>query len=345
MAKLTINKLALQERKEVVRHKINDGSNVFRILPPIGEESNGYPYRRWVISWMFDPATGRKRPYASLRSFNESCPIDDYTTEVKQRIEDLSQQMSADGASKEEIKEKLKPITTLLQDLTPKPSFFYNAVSKDGKVGLLEIKKTAHDSLKKKMLEYIEKFDMDPTSVNSDKGDSGVWFNIIREGQMMSTKYSVELDRVATKDADGEIVERMNRSPLPANVISSYESSAHNLMTIYRKIEKEELKEVLLVNIADLASKFKVLRVKGFDTSSVMGLSIGEKPVEAEPTLVKTPKVEVIEESKPAPKKPMPKFDDEDDVPLVKPTPKPAPKAVKPPVDEDDLFAYADSLL
>ncbi len=55
MAQIRLNTDSLKERKEWKRHKVNDGDNVFRILPPFGEASNGYPYHRWVIAWLADP--------------------------------------------------------------------------------------------------------------------------------------------------------------------------------------------------------------------------------------------------------------------------------------------------
>ena len=60
-SKIKINLDSLKSRREWKRHKVKDGHNVFRILPPFGEASNGYPYRKWQIIWgLADLETGRK---------------------------------------------------------------------------------------------------------------------------------------------------------------------------------------------------------------------------------------------------------------------------------------------
>ena len=44
--KIKINLDSLKTRREWRRHKVKDGHNVFRILPPFGEKSNGFPYKK-----------------------------------------------------------------------------------------------------------------------------------------------------------------------------------------------------------------------------------------------------------------------------------------------------------
>ncbi len=39
--KIKLNMDALKSNKEWIRHKVKSGSNVFRILPPFGDNSNG----------------------------------------------------------------------------------------------------------------------------------------------------------------------------------------------------------------------------------------------------------------------------------------------------------------
>ena len=43
MADIKVNTDALKPTRTWVRHKIKDGVNTYRILPPFGEENNGYP--------------------------------------------------------------------------------------------------------------------------------------------------------------------------------------------------------------------------------------------------------------------------------------------------------------
>ena len=84
--KIKINLDSLKTRREWKRHKVKDGSNVYRILPPFGEASNGYPYRKWQIIWgLQDPESGRARPFASSMTSEKKCPVTEYVTALKKK--------------------------------------------------------------------------------------------------------------------------------------------------------------------------------------------------------------------------------------------------------------------
>lgn len=351
---MKVNMNAFNERKEIKRHKINDGDNLFRMLPPYGEESDGYPYRRWVIAWLADPETGRNRPYASPWSFNEKeCPVGEYTKALQEKREELENKLAAKELSKEEIKEKLKPIADILWKIKPKASYFYNAVNKSGEVGILELKKSAHDSLKKVMKEYIADYNQDPTSLNSDPDDSGVWFKIKKTGQGMNTEYSVEKSQVKVKDpVTGKLSFQDDQSELPASVVENYDDLGNDLFKLYRHISYNDLRAILLFNLAQYHATYvkeygqkgaDLIKVEGFEFESSDEDSSDDEDVEVKPVLV------AKQVSKPS-QKPMPKFsddEDEDEVPPPRTTSKtqtPAKPAIKKPVDED-LFDMADDLL
>ena len=144
-SKIKINLDSLKSRREWKRHKVKDGHNVFRILPPFGEASNGYPYRKWQIIWgLADLETGRMRPFASSMTSEKKCPVTEFVGELAKKAESIKSQLQAAGASDDDIKNRLKDITQLIQDLKPKTVYLYNAVDKAGEVGLLELKSTAH---------------------------------------------------------------------------------------------------------------------------------------------------------------------------------------------------------
>ena len=351
---MKVNMNAFNERKEIKRHKINDGDNLFRILPPYGEEADGYPYRRWVIAWLADPETGRNRPYASPWSFNEKeCPVGEYAKALQDKREVLEKKLASRDLSKEEIKEKLKPLSEILWKIKPKASFFYNAVNKSGEVGILELKKSAHDSLKKAMKEYIADYNQDPTSLNSDAEDSGVWFKIKKTGQGMNTEYSVEKSQVKVKDSNtGKLSFQDDQSELPASVVENYEDLGNDLFKLYRQVSYNDLRDVLLFNLSQYHAAFvKEYGQQGADLIKVEGFDFESSDV-LEDEEVQVSKPATKPSAKPA-SKPMPKFsddeDDEDEAPPPRSTSKTqtvqqARPVSKKPVDED-LFDMADDLL
>lgn len=254
MANIKINLDSLKTRREWKRHKVKDGSNVYRILPPFGEASNGYPYKKWQIIWgLVDPDSGRPRPFASSMTSEKKCPVTEYVGELKKKAEVLKSQLASAGVSEEDQKLRLTALNKLISDLNPKTVYIYNAADKSGDVGLLEIKSTAQKKMKAEMAQYIQDYNQDPTSLQSEDTDSGLWFNITRAGLGRDTEYDVKKMQIKTKNpATGKISFEDDRSPLPDSVVENYDNLAYDLNSVYQVKSYDELTEVLEANMASL---------------------------------------------------------------------------------------------
>jgi len=252
-SKIKLNLDSLKSRKEWKRHKVKDGHNIYRILPPFGEASNGYPYRKWQIIWgLTDPENGRARPFASSMTSEKRCPITEYVNQLKTRAETMTSKLKADGVSEEDIRARLKDLQDLIGNLIPKTVYVYNAADKGGEVGLLELKSTAHKEMKEKMNKYIQDYNQDPTSLNSADDDAGVWFDVVRSnatGKFRDTKYEVEKVQTKVKGPNGVIQFVDDRSPLPDSIVENYDNLAYDLSSIYQAKTYEELQEVLDANM------------------------------------------------------------------------------------------------
>ena len=252
--RIKINLDSLKTRREWRRHKVKDGHNVFRVLPPFGDSSNGYPYKKWQIIWgLMDPESGRSRPFASSMTTEKRCPVTEYVQTLKKRAENINAQLQAAGQSEEEIKERLKPLNELISNLNPKTVYIYNAVDRAGEVGLLELKSTAHKKMKAEMSAYIHDYNQDPTSLNSDDNDSGVWFDIIRQGKGRDTEYDVKRLTIKTKNLQGKLSFEDDRTPLPESVTENYDNLAYDLSAVYQLKTYEDLEEILQANLAIIA--------------------------------------------------------------------------------------------
>lgn len=342
MANIKINTEALKTGREWVRHKVQDGNNIFRILPPFGDQEvhKNYPFKRWVVAWLVDPKSGKRMPFATPFSTGEkdsACPVHEYTKALGDKIEKLKSALQAKGVDDSVIKDKLGPLNKLLWETRANRTFAYNAVDKSGKIGILELKKTAHDEMKKRMLEYIQERQMDPTSLNSDiRSDAGVWFNIKRSGAGKDTKYTVEFAKIGKKDAEGDIVYKLDRSPLPEEVVDGFETQGYDLSTVYRLKTYDQLREILLYNIGLIAAEIPAAVVPGFEPGGAVETL--EEVVEEAPIKAVEPKAPVglsLEE------------DDDDLLAEVEaPTPAPAAKKTAPKSDSiDDLSAMVDDIL
>lgn len=251
--KIKLNLDSLKARRVWKRHKVTDGHNVFRILPPFGETSNGYPYRKWQIIWgLKNPEDGRMRPYASSMTSERSCPVTEYVTELKAKAEALKIQLQSAGTSEDTLRDRLGPLNKLINDLSPKTVYIYNAVDKAGEVGLLELKSTAHKKMKSEMLDYVRVYNQDPTSLNSEDSDSGVWFDVIRTGLGRDTEYDVKKCQIRVKNEQGKLSFEDDRAALADNVVDSFEDLAYNLSTVYQVKTYDELAEILAANLPDI---------------------------------------------------------------------------------------------
>lgn len=331
MANIKINLDSLKTRREWKRHKVKDGSNVFRILPPFGESSNGYPYRKWQIIWgLIDPESGRARPFASSMTSEKKCPVTEYVQALKKKAETLKSQLAAAGLSEEDQKQRLGALNKLISDLNPKTVYIYNAADKSGDVGLLEIKSTAQKKMKAEMAQYIQDYNQDPTSLNSEDTDSGVWFNITRQGLGRDTEYDVKKMQIKSKNpATGKISFEDDRSPLPDAVVENYNNLAYDLSAVYQVKTYEQLAEILEANMpslieacpdADLSSE-TVAVVKPAATP----VKTAVKPAGTKPVTLK-----------------MDDVDDEEEA-VATTTSRPSVKTTQ--AVDDDFLAEADALL
>lgn len=329
-SKIKINLDSLKTRREWKRHKVKDGSNVYRILPPFGEASNGYPYRKWQIIWgLVDPESGRARPFASSMTSEKKCPVTEYVQALKKKAESLKSQLAASGVSEEDQKTRLSSLNKLISDLNPKTVYIYNAADKSGEVGLLELKSTAQKKMKAEMSQYIQDYNQDPTSLNSEDTDSGLWFNITRSGLGRDTEYDVKKMQIKTKNpTTGKISFEDDRSPLPDAVVENYDNLAYDLSSVYQVKTYDELAEILAANMESL-----IEQCPDADVDAAMAV---------EQQVLRAPAAKPAAVAKPTGTKPVTlKMDEveEEDVPVV------AARSTKSNAVDDDFLAEADALL
>jgi hypothetical protein len=332
--KIKINMDSLKSRREWKRHKVKDGHNVYRILPPFGESSNGYPYRKWQIIWgLFDPESGRARPFASSMTSEKKCPVTEYVGLLKKKAETLKSQLATAGISEEESKERLSALNKLISDLNPKTTYIYNAADKAGEVGLLELKSTAHKKIKTEMSEYIQTYNQDPTSLNSEETDSGVWFDVTRQGIGRDTEYDVKIVKLKSKNpTTGKISFEDDRSPLADSIVENYDNLAYDLGAVYQIKSYDELKEILEANLPSLIEICPDADLNANLTVSLKTSAAAPAKTVAKPVGTKIVNVRLDDED-----------EEEEEVPVAKSTTRQTVKASA--SADDDFLAEADALL
>ena len=343
-SKIKINMDSLKTAKEWVRHKVKPGHNIFRVLPPLGDSANGYPYRKYQIIWGLVDANGRMRPYASPLMTEKRCPVVEFTDALKQRLSEMEGQLKASGLDEKAMKKhpKYASLAKFSRDMTPKTSYIYNASDKSGVLGLLELKSTAHKDMKNKMNQYIQDYNQDPTSLNSADDDSGLWFDVVREGDGFLTTYKVEKCQVKVKDASGRISFTDDRSPLADVIVENYANLGYDLGSVYKATTYDEVNDVLQANMpaffvacpeADLSVPVNLDEDEAEVATAKPAARPVAAPVAAKSAVKPTAKVAL-------------KLDDEDDMPVAAPIRAKAPVAASSSVlDDDDFMNEADAIL
>ena len=258
------------EKREIKRIKISNGDNILRFLPPIGPNHQNKTFRRWVLCWIMTPNSGGK----SVPVVDPSCwtgkkesPFYDFLNAAKIHIDKFTAESIQRGIPVANVEEALKPINKYLQDIKPKTSFFYNAVTKSGEVGVAELKSTAHDELCKAMLRYITDYNQDPCSVLSDSEESGVWFNINREGSNRDTVYKANIAQRKIKNG-AKFTYEDDQEPLPENIVQNYLNMGYDLDSLYTKNDYATCKDILMFTLKEITSRteFALLAyVPGFE--------------------------------------------------------------------------------
>lgn len=279
--KINLDSLNPKSFKKTVRHKVQDGDNIYRFLPPFGPEANGYPYRKWNVIWgLIDPNSGRTRPFASPSTYEGQCPVYDYLDALKNKKETLKQ----NGQLTEE---REKALNEFISNLRPKSVYSYNASDKSGQVGVLELKTTAHKKVISLMDQYIKDYSQDPTSLNSDPTDSGLWFKISRTGKGFDTTYDAGKNQTMVKDVNGVPSFQDDRSPLAENIVQNFDSVAYDLNNLYQKLTYDELKDILVANIVHASEELPEILIEGFGLEEAQGDVLetdNSLPLETNPT-------------------------------------------------------------
>lgn len=343
MANIRINMDSLKPGREWKRHKIVDGNNIYRILPPFGDPElhKNIPFKKWTIVWgLIDLESGKMKPLNSpINSPEKKCPVRDYLDLLTDKVEQLTKQYEDQGMDEEQIKNKLSKVNKLLWEIRPKTVYSYNACDKSGAIGILDLKPTAHKAMKRQMMEYINDYCQDPTALSSDEDDSGVWFNITREGIGKATEYNVKISSTREKDERGRLVAVDDRSPLPENVVKKYDEIGYDLQNLYITKSYDELKELLILNLNNI--------IKDIPEAKIDGFYIEDAPVL---TKVKTTEVEPVVKTVKAKKHVNISLDTDDDdddddgdtrVKRIA-TPKVETNILS---DDDDLMAMAENIL
>jgi hypothetical protein len=145
----------------------------------------------------------------------------------------------AEGAPKE----VLDALWRRMLDSNPKSIYLFNAVNKDGVVGLFEIGYTVFKKIENVLIPKAREKQLSIYSV----GKNGVWIKFTRVSKGEKDNYSVELATVE-REVDGEMLSAIDRSPIPEATLRDLGKLGVDIHHIYDKamLSKQEAMQLFL---------------------------------------------------------------------------------------------------
>ena len=231
MSEEILNLDGMTGKRDIVRFKLADGTQLYRILPPFGTNHNNIPSRQIYLHWGHLKKDGKQTPLLCSIATEGHCPICAHVKLQTAKAENLKQLGKTDES---------EVVAKYANDFKAKRSFLLNAVNVKGEVGILEIPKTAIDELVLLMKSYQNKYGRNPVSLTT-----GIWFAFTRSGKKFLTEYKVEINKKLITLDDGDTVEKVDTSPLPANVVENFAKLAYDIHKMYPPVAAADLLEIL----------------------------------------------------------------------------------------------------
>jgi uncharacterized protein YjgD (DUF1641 family) len=224
--------------------RIEDGSNTYRILPPLmslAKEGRWYQY--WRIHFGFKNSEGRTKVIVCVEEkdyktkvIKQKCPVCELVARNKAQYEKLKliNQKDPTKVTDEQLKNFYKNNVFAI-DASGK--YYVNAVNSQGEVGVLALPKTVKDKIEV-LAERLKKEEgINPIAVN------GLFLNIIRTGQGRNTDYSVEVAYVS--DPNNPRSKMYKEHTITADVVEKIKRNASDLSTLYKPITVEQIEMIV----------------------------------------------------------------------------------------------------
>ena len=225
-------------------HKLMEGNNVFRILPPLGAlAQKGIWSRYYRVEWGYKDTNNKIRTFLDCRVVNRQTNMVEVESAAHLRREQLkAAQLKFKEAGDEA---NVKATSDLLKQFNLEAKHHMNAVNLQGEIGLLKIGHNAKKLLDEQIKNIVESEGIDPLGV-----DTGIYFNIQKIGKGRDTTYQVS---VFTQNVEAEIggqktiVQQKVMHKMDQAFINRLENEAFNLEGMYPAPTALEIQEMVTV--------------------------------------------------------------------------------------------------
>lgn len=235
-------------------HKLSDGDNVFRILPPFGTNHNNVWFAEWYIHWGFQNADGREAPLScSYRTPERYCPICMEARDLKKKADLLVRDYTvrdSEGQDKvdwnsvpEDVKEARNDIMARQNRIRSQRHFYYNALDSNGELKVLKVTPKTGRKLNDKIKEAYHSKSIQALSLTK-----GCYFVIKRTrtgSRAFDVEYDVDFLRTTKQHPELGTVEVISVDSVSDHFLNNFEELAFDIHRLYKLRTASELKDVM----------------------------------------------------------------------------------------------------
>jgi len=235
------------ERKKKNYFYIGQGSNVYRILPPMGNlAKDGIWSRYYEVHFGYKNAEGRMKPFQSCEVKSRDRKMIEVPDAAKERIKKLENQLNAikermKTAPSAELKAAQEAIEKVIgfdgiYDLQKR--HYVNAINDKGEIGLLALKHREKLALEEARKEIEAKYGLDVLGI------TGAYLEFRKSGKGLDTLVKVGGHMVLQADQS----ERLNKHTVDESIIKRLATEAFELDKLYYQLSPEEVEAIVLAS-------------------------------------------------------------------------------------------------
>lgn len=229
--------------------KIKDGDNLFRILPPLGNNADiGKWYEYYRVEWGYKNSDGRNKPFLDVRKTNFQTKMVEVESAAHLRREALKaelMQLKADLKAGKATKEQVDNASDLTRRYNLDAKYYMNAVDAEGKIGLLKLNSSFMKLLRAE-IDKSRKAGKDPLAV-----ENGMYFNFHRSnatGLLQDWTFSVtplQREVEATINGQTAMVKQNVLHTMDESFLSRLSSEAFELSNMYPTPTAEQVERMV----------------------------------------------------------------------------------------------------
>jgi len=254
--------------------KLENGDNVFRILPPMKSLAEAGKWRMYYpVQWGFKNTKGQNRPFIDPRTVNFRTKMVEVESsayllreKLKQRKDTLVSALKEGRASQDSVTKAVE----LIKQYNLDGKHYVNAVNLKGEIGLLKLNTKFKNALEAQIKEYQEKQGLHPLYMGED-GMTGLFLNFHRSNQTGNLQdWVFQVSPYLENGSDGAM--RYKTHTMDAGFLGRLDAEAFDLADLYPTPSAEEVAK--MVNLETLTvNPAAVDEVLGVTEKADSGLS------------------------------------------------------------------------